>query len=344
MKLRAFWLGAMLLAMGVTAGACDCGGTEDPDPKPTFDGGGGGGGGTDGGGGGGGTDGGGGGGGTDGGGGGGGTDGGGGGGGTDGGGGGGGTDGGTGVCRPATCAGKQYLCGDCLDNDADGKIDSQDPDCLGPCHNAENTFALGIPGGGHGNCGSIECYYDSDTGRGNDGCTYDLRCDPKVPDPTCNPPAPGSANCSGAQPATCGSVCGPLTPNGCDCFGCCSVTLPGGGTRDIFLGSEAANQAAGISAPPCTLANAGNTTACRSCTPNPTCFKGCGTCQLCLGKTELPPECTPSAPTDGGAPPTLPDGGTIVRCPGGEQACGLPTDPACPANAYCITGCCIVIQ
>jgi hypothetical protein len=42
-----------------------------------------------------------------------------------------------------------------VDNDNDGKIDSQDPDCLGPCHNLENSFDLGIPGGGHGNCGSI---------------------------------------------------------------------------------------------------------------------------------------------------------------------------------------------
>jgi hypothetical protein len=337
MKLRVFWLGAMLLALGVSAGACDCGGTEDPDPDPdpTTDGGnnnkpdgggttdGGGGGTTDGGGGG-----------T--------TDG--GGGGTTDGGGGGTTDGGTGVCAVASCGGKTYACGNCLDDDGDGKIDSQDTDCLGPCHNRENSFDLGISGGGHGNCGSIECYYDSDTGRGNDGCQYDLRCDPLKPDPTCNPPAPTGTNCSGPQPASCGTVCGPLTPNGCDCFGCCTVTLPGGGTRDIFLGSEAANKAAGISAPACTLANAANTTACRACTPNPSCFKGCGTCQLCLGKTELPPECTPSTPTDGGTAPTLPDGGTIVRCPGGEQACGLPTDPACPSNAYCITGCCIVIQ
>ncbi|HEX8705117.1 MAG TPA: hypothetical protein VF815_40170 [Myxococcaceae bacterium] len=340
MKLRVFWLGAMLLALGVTAGACDCGGTEDPDPDPTTDGGNNGGGndggntgGNDGGntgGNDGGTTGGNDGGST---------------GGNDGGtGGGGGSDGGSGVCVPAMCGGKTYLCGDCLDNDNDGKKDSQDPDCLGPCHNTENSFDLGIPGGGHGNCGSIECYYDSDTGGGNDNCVYDLRCDPKEPDPTCRYPPPGNVTCTGTQSNTCTSVCGPLTPNGCDCFGCCTVTLPTGGTRDIFLGSEAANKAAGINAPPCTLANAGNTTACRACTPNPSCYKGCGTCQLCLGKTELPPECTPSAPTDGGTPPKLPDGGTIVRCPGGEQACGLPTDPACPANAYCITGCCIVIQ
>jgi len=37
----------------------------------------------------------------------------------------------------------------------------------------------------------------------------------------------------------------------------------------------------------------------------------------------------------------LPDGGTTQRCPGGQQPCGLPTDPACPNGYFCLTGCCI---
>src|SRR5437773_4343797 len=39
------------------------------------------------------------------------------------------------LCFPATCQGKLYECGDCTDNDGDGKIDSEDPDCLGACQN-----------------------------------------------------------------------------------------------------------------------------------------------------------------------------------------------------------------
>ncbi len=230
-------------------------------------------------------------------------------------------DGGT--CYTAACAGKVYACGDCLDNDGDGKIDSTDPDCLGPCHNRENNFDLGIPGGGHGNCGSIECYYDSNSGRGNDDCVYDLRCDPKAPDPACaysSTIAGDTSACPTAQSATCTDVCGSLTPNGCDCFGCCNVPLAGGGSRNIFLGSQ------GITGKECTLASAGDPAACRECTPNPSCIKGCGTCQLCLGKTTLPPQCL-----------------GVQQCPTGKQACGLEGQANCPAGMFCLTGCCIAV-
>ncbi|MBX5484366.1 MAG: hypothetical protein IRZ16_21295 [Myxococcaceae bacterium] len=234
-----------------------------------------------------------------------------------------------GTCYTAACAGKIYACGNCLDDDHDGLIDSADPDCLGPCHNREDSFDLGIPGGGHGNCGSIECYYDPNSGSGNDNCIYDLTCDPLEPVPAC--PFSGkrvgeTAACPATQPQACLDVCRAITPNGCDCFGCCTVMLADGGTRDIFLGSE---EATGTK---CTLENAGDPSACRACTPNPSCFKECGTCQLCLGKDTVPPECV-----DGGAGG---DGGS-QQCPGGQQPCGLPGQADCPPGWYCLTGCCI---
>lgn len=243
-----------------------------------------------------------------------------------------------GICYPATCQGKTYLCGNCLDDDLDGLADGFDPDCLGPCHNREDSFDLGIPGGGHGNCGSIECYYDSNSGRGNDDCFYDLTCDPLEPDPACMYSGSGVGTnpaCPATQSQVCYDVCRAVTPNGCDCFGCCSVTLDDGGYRDIFLGSEQSSGQA------CTVETAGDPAKCFSCTKNPSCEKGCSVCQLCLGKTELPPECFPDGGTltlpDGGM---LPDGGTL-QCPGGEQPCGLPGQAACPAGYYCLTGCCI---
>src|SRR5690242_6920212 len=55
-------------------------------------------------------------------------------------------DGGTRVCFQATCQGKLYACGDCMDNDGDGKVDADDPDCLGPCQNSETGFFGNIPG------------------------------------------------------------------------------------------------------------------------------------------------------------------------------------------------------
>src|SRR5262245_61938365 len=45
----------------------------------------------------------------------------------------------------APCGAHVYECGDTIDNDHDGLIDSQDPDCLGPCDNTENSFYGGIP-------------------------------------------------------------------------------------------------------------------------------------------------------------------------------------------------------
>ena len=246
------------------------------------------------------------------------------------------TDGG--ICYTASCAGKVYACGNCLDDDGDGLIDSQDPDCLGPCHNDESSFDLGIPGGGHGNCDSIECYYDSNSGRGNDDCVYSLTCDPLEPDQACSYSGKAvgeTALCPAQQSQTCIDTCRTITPNGCDCFGCCTVTLSGGGTRDIFLGSELSTGKV------CSLENADDPVACRACTKNPSCDKPCGTCQLCLGKDTLPPECF-----DGGV--TLPDGGMIpdggsLQCPGGEQPCGLPGQAACDPGLYCLTGCCVAV-
>jgi len=89
--------------------------------------------------------------------------------------------GGAGGCVPLLCQAKLYLCANCLDDDADGKIDSEDPYCLGPCDNTEDRLDLGIPGAGNAPC-KRDCYFDKDSGAGNDGCARDLCCDPLSPD------------------------------------------------------------------------------------------------------------------------------------------------------------------
>jgi hypothetical protein len=239
------------------------------------------------------------------------------------------TDGG-GICNTAPCVSKVYQCGNCLDDDGDGLIDSRDPDCLGPCHNDEDSFDIGIQAAKGGNCDTLECYYDTNAGRGNDECVSSFRCDPLDPYATLCPTNltyPDPNYCPATQSSVCINTCQAITPNGCDCFGCCSVTLADAGTVDIFLGSEDSN----ATTVPCTLEEANNTSACRACTKNVSCGKGCGRCQLCLGKTELPADCF-----DGGtAPPP------IVQCPGGETPCGLPGQPECLAGYFCLTGCCI---
>ncbi len=220
-------------------------------------------------------------------------------------------------CVPVACeTDKVYACADCLDNDGDGKNDADDPDCLGPCHNNESGFDLLIPGAGNPPC-KRDCYFDKDSGAGNDDCDWDIRCDPKEPQGAlCPYEDPPKLTCPDPQSTTCHDVCGPLTPNGCDCFGCCE--LPAGTGKFVFIGStDDADTGT------CTLDAVDDEAKCHPCTPLPDCLNGCDKCELCLGKTTLPPECLPDE-----------------QCPEELQACGLVGQAPCPAGAYCITGCC----
>jgi hypothetical protein len=223
-----------------------------------------------------------------------------------------------GGCQPVACdTNKVYACGNCIDDDGDSLIDAGDDNCLGPCDNTEDTLDLGIPGAGNAPC-KRDCFFDKDSGAGNDACEHDLRCDPLEPEPNkCayEDPPPSNADCPKQQSATCTEICAPLTPNGCDCFGCCE--LPGGSGNFVFLGSKDANDV-----PTCTIATAEDPGQCHPCTPFGECFNACDTCELCLGKTDLPPECTPDEQCQDGTP------------------CGLESQAPCPLGDYCITGCC----
>ena len=255
-----------------------------------------------------------------------------------------------GPCVPITCDGHgPFQCANCIDDDGDGLIDAADGNCLGPCDNNESGFRLNIPGSDTPAC-SRDCYYDGDQGSGNDGCSWDSRCDPLSPDsrPACAAPPPGeptppSARCDDELTAMCLEICPPLVPNGCDCFGCCNITESEDDPDNwVFIGTLGSD---GMGS--CTLerALAMDYASCRPCTPHGDCANDCAHCELCLGRTTIPPDCF--EPTDAGVPPGTdagprPDGGTPSgRCPGGEQPCGLPGDPACDAGYYCLTGCCI---
>jgi hypothetical protein len=252
-------------------------------------------------------------------------------------GGGAGVTGGDGPCVVASCGNSTWQCGDCVDNDLDGHMDSYDPDCLGPCHNNEDGFSLDIPGADSTNKCFRDCYYDSNSGAGNDDCFWDLYCDPEEPqiELSCDYD-PGKGDCPETQSQTCLDICMPLVPNGCDCFGCCE--LPAESGDFVYIGSE--ND--GVEGPTCTLENVLDESLCHRCIPVEDCVNTCGHCELCLGKTELPPDCFPQ---DGGLPDGsvpdggFPDGGT-PQCPDGAQACGLPGQDPCPSGWYCITGCC----
>lgn len=271
------------------------------------------------------------------------------------------TDAGTIVCYIAPCQGHVYQCGDCIDNDGDGLVDSQDPDCLGACQNNEGGFFGGIPGQNNAPC-KADCYWDQDTGSGNDECYWDHECDPNeqgAPTNTCSvascpeigcnynantkvggaPVPPGQNDCTyllNNQSTACTNFCKPLTPNGCDCFGCCENPYAKG--TFVYAGSVDQNGNPTCKADQATL---NDPSKCKPCEPVMGCFNACGHCEVCFGGAPPPPDCNPGAgSTDmAGVPPSTDMAGQ-AQCPDGVQPCGLPGEAACNPGYYCVTGCC----
>jgi hypothetical protein len=234
-------------------------------------------------------------------------------------------------------------CTDGQDNDGDGLTDARDPECTGAVDDDEGTYGTGIPGDNIDQC--QDCFFDGDSGQGNDGCAYPTSCFSGV-DPG------GAADCFNCDVSTrCVDYCKPNTPNGCDCFGCCEVSLPGGGTKTVRLSAT------------CSVATINDTTKCETCTQSTACVNKCETCELCLGKTTLPASCTPTGaggtPGGGGTSGAggTPAGGNqnaggastggtgnscpTPACPSGVQSCGVSCLPDCPSTYFCLTGCCV---
>jgi cysteine-rich repeat protein len=211
---------------------------------------------------------------------------------------------------PIECMGTVYQCGDELDNDMDGLIDLADPECISPCDDDEASFQTDLPGQAE-DCKS-DCYWDADSGSGQDKCDWNLKCDPENPGAEIGceyDPNLGPNMCMLEMPPECLEFCVPLIPNGCDCFGCCEIE-----GQFVYLDGAA-----------CAL---NNLDGCQSCTF----FENCGNpcepeiCELCFGQTEedLPEECEDP------------------ECSEGLASCLAPED--CPESFYCQTGCCVPIN
>ena len=216
------------------------------------------------------------------------------------------------------CGNQTYACGDLEDNDGDGFIDLFDPECTGPCDDDETSFATGIPGDNM-DCNQ-DCFFDGDSGAGNDGCEWNLRCDPANPGANigCEYNG-GGGNCPDVVGFSdeCIEVCSPLTPPGCDCFGCCTVETDEGSV-DIFLNS---NDDCDPDFPE-TCCSLSNLAACETCTSQiDECGNPCDAdgCELCFGETELPPGCDNNS------------------CDNGDSCSN---DGDCPDFNYCYLGCC----
>ena len=212
--------------------------------------------------------------------------------------------------NPLDCGGKIYECGDGMDNDGDGKIDLMDPECTGPCDNDESSFQTGIPGD-NVDC-KQDCFFDGNSGQGDDGCIWDLRCDPANPGADIGCAYTGGNNCNNQPPnqsQDCIDFCTQYVPPGCDCFGCCTVDTPNGPVS-IFLNSD----------PDCAL---DNLDACQMCTSQAdTCGTPCDPdqCELCFGQDMLPPGCD------------------MPTCPAGGDPCQSNSD--CPTDYFCYQQCC----
>ena len=219
----------------------------------------------------------------------------------------------TGGVAPGGCGTDVLACSDGIDNDSDGLIDADDPECTGACDDDEGSFQTGIPGDNM-DC-KQDCFFDGNSGQGDDGCNWNLRCDPENPGENIGCEYTGGNNCDNmvVQTQECIDFCSALVPNGCDCFGCCTVSTPEGDVN-VFLGSGA----------DCSLANLA---ACSSCTPSADCGNPCDVmgCEVCFGQ---------NAPAEGCGDP---------ECPDGVQSCTSDGEggSTCPDGLYCLTGCCI---
>lgn len=237
-------------------------------------------------------------------------------------------------------------CSDCVDNDQDGKIDGFDPECTGPNDDREDSFATGIPGDNI-DATMQDCFFDGNSGAGNDGCNQHACCllqaggaTPATNDdeaacamlvPAANAKKYKRADCyapfgNTPVPDKCKMTCGPLAPPGCDCFGCCTI-CDAQGCEDIVLnpavsptcdqsnihdfGPDGVEGTADDPCKRCTKTDCGNTT--------------CGdeTCVLCPGQD----------------PTTLPQSCTGATCPPDIMQCG--NDGSCPDGTWCSSGCCI---
>ncbi len=230
------------------------------------------------------------------------------------------------LCGDTPCA-----CSDGIDNDGDGLADGFDVECTGPYDNDEGSFATGIPGDNKDPKWQ-DCFFDGNSGSGNDGCRYRTEClTGELPqsDPDCQ------------LSERCIQFCARFAPNGCDCFGCCEIFTAPDTSVKVVIGTS------------CSVDNIDDEDACPRCVQSEQCLNECGECELCGGRTveDLPESCSMGGgdPDMGGGDPDMGGGSDMgggggdnpgFTCDDGAQVC-TPTSPCAAANQYCAQGCCI---
>ncbi len=220
------------------------------------------------------------------------------------------------------CAATNYQCNNCVDDDGDDLIDGDDPECTGSIDDDESSFATGIPGDNKDDKWQ-DCFFDGNSGAGDDHCRWHTCCALELDDPSDCPvdrKFDPDTDCP-EQTQACIDYCGALTPPGCDCFGCCTV-CDGDVCEDIYINPAVA--------PDCDQEHLDDPEVCPRCEKvdecggGETCDDNPDDCVLCPGQTEddLPDSCN-----------------NMNECPGGETPCDVSAD--CGASQYCSAGCCI---
>lgn len=214
-------------------------------------------------------------------------------------------------------------CNDCIDNDDDGDIDGYDIECTGAIDDDESSFATGIPGDNM-DLVNQDCFFDGDSGAGNDGCNRHVCCILGLDAQECDDGGYDNnfdpvADCPPVDPM-CVEECAPLVPPGCDCFACCTI-CDDAGCVDIYTNPTIA--------PDCDEDVIHDPALCPPCTKVADCGEGC---------TDDPDDCILCPGQD---PSDLPEGCSGQECPGGATVCTDNTD--CTSTEFCSNGCCVAV-
>jgi len=153
-------------------------------------------------------------------------------------------------------------CADGVDNNSNGLIDLTDWYCKSAVDNDESSFLSGIPGDDNNGPATLDCWFDTNSGGGDDGCSIHACCGIDGACPADLAPAQfNPAQC--APSAQCVDNCLPQTKPGCDCFGCCEICKPGTGCVDVFVNP--------VVSPACSVDVLEDTGKCRRCVQNAAC-------------------------------------------------------------------------
>jgi hypothetical protein len=216
------------------------------------------------------------------------------------------------LCSEGACA-----CADGIDNDDDGVADGFDLECQGPNDNDEGSFATGISGDNQ-DPKWMDCFFDGNSGAGDDDCRYHVECltgERAADDPDC------------VVSEECIAFCAQRSPNGCDCFGCCTLQREDGSQIHVAI-NETCDE--------------NDLDSCATCRPSTQCGNECGECELCPGKTvaDLPDSCYQSSGEGGAGGGGSEEDPPPVSCDDGGTVCSSSAD--CEVGSYCVYACCTI--